>query len=484
MDRNGACLRLAALAIVAASLAAPCRAHDDLTPEEVLDLTGRALASIARRAIPCVVHVWADNRPPSPDAEKEEGLTPEMQERMRQLWMHPDLRRLHGPFPFRRRREGTGLIVSEDGYIVSNHHVVGDADSIKVRLHDGREFDATVVGTDAKSEIAVIKIAAEKLPVLPDGDSKELDVGEWVMAIGNPFGLSETVTVGVVSAKGRSGLAIAEYEDFIQTDAAINPGNSGGPLIDKQGKVIGICTAIVSGTGSYMGVGLAVPMSMARGVIDQLIQSGHVTRGFLGVYIQNVNHEMAEFFGLKTAGGIIIAEVLKGSAADRAGLNADDIVLELDGLAVRNTSAFRNAVAARQPGTPISLLVFREGQKRKVAVTAGEHPDQVAAEAPASGPDIDGLGLSVEALPKELAAEMDMDAGVIVTGVAEGSLSSAQGLEVGNVIASVNRKRVKDPQEFARLVEEASGRGKVLLLVKTGNSTRYVLITRSPVTAP
>jgi len=233
-----------------------------------------------------------------------------------------------------------------------------------------------------------------------------------------------------------------------------------------------------------MGVGLAVPMSMARGVIDQLIQSGHVTRGFLGVYIQNVNHEMAEFFGLKTAGGIIIAEVLKGSAADRAGLNADDIVLELDGLAVRNTSAFRNAVAARQPGTPISLLVFREGQKRKVAVTAGEHPDQVAAEAPASGPDIDGLGLSVEALPKELAAEMDMDAGVIVTGVAEGSLSSAQGLEVGNVIASVNRKRVKDPQEFARLVEEASGRGKVLLLVKTGNSTRYVLITRSPVTAP
>lgn len=479
MGRKTTCPGILVLAIAVATLAHTVRAHKELSPEEVLDLTGKAFSSIARRATPSVVHVRADNRPRPPETPP-----PEMEQQMQRFWLHPDFRRFHGPSQFRRRREGTGLIISADGFIVSNHHVVGDADSIKVRLHDGREFDARVVGTDAKSEIAVIKIEAENLPVLPDGDSTELDVGEWVMAIGNPFGLSETVTIGIVSAKGRSGLAIAEYEDFIQTDAAINPGNSGGPLIDKQGKVVGICTAIVSGTGGYMGVGLAVPMSMARGVIDQLIDHGHVSRGFLGVYIQNVSHEMAAFFGLKQKGGIIIADVLKGSAAERAGLKVEDIILELDGIAVRNVSAFRNGVASRQPGTPINLRVFREGKERKVVVTAGEHPDKAGREAAVPEPDVDELGLRVETLPAEVAAEMDIDAGVIVTGVAQGSLSSSHGIEIGNVIASVNRKRVKNAEEFARRVEEASSRGKVLLLVKTSNGTRYILITRPPATGP
>jgi serine protease Do len=373
--------------------------------------------------------------------------------------------------------QGSGFILTPDGYILSNHHVVGNAQKIHVRLHDGREFEARRIGTDARSEIALIKIEAADLPVLPYGDSSALRVGEWVLAIGNPFGLNETVTLGVVSALGRNRLGIADYENFIQTDAAINPGHSGGPLLNMDGEVVGVNTAIFSRSGGYMGIGFAVPMDMARRITDQLRASGSVARGFLGVVISDLTLEMAGFFGLTEAQGILVAEVMRESPAETAGLQRDDVIVSLNQVAVRDVTRFRHDVAALLPGTELALEVLREGERLELAAVAGRLPDDPRDSRPAADPPA-WTGLRVRALRPDDAGELELDdlEGVLVEDVAAGSAAATEGIRPGEVVLSVNRKPVNSVAAFETALAETHGQGKALLLVKNAGGARYVVL--------
>ena len=279
----------------------------------------------------------------------------------------------------RERGLGSGVIVSPSGVIITNHHVVGEADAIKVLLSDKSEFTAELIGTDPKSDLAVLRIDATNLPTIPWADSDRLQVGEYVLAIGNPFGLNQTVTMGIVSAVGRARMGIAEYEDFIQTDAAINPGNSGGPLVNARGEVVGINTAIFSRSGGSMGIGFAVPSNMARAIVDQLVATGRVVRGWLGVSIQDLTPDLASQVGAAEAKGVLVSDVLDRSPAERAGLQRGDIIREFDGRAVDDATQLRNAVAGTTIGRRVSIGVIRDGHALTLPVTIGEQPKRVAA---------------------------------------------------------------------------------------------------------
>ncbi len=468
------------------ALCPSCRAQSkdankpqDTSPSlEALKKTGQAFSQVARKAIPAVVYL-------------EVKTTVEVRGRQMpfndpfDLFGDDFMRRFFGPGQepekreFQRRGAGTGFIISEDGYILSNYHVVGNADEIKVKLHDGREFDAEKIGADAKSEVAVIKIDAEDLPYLELGDSRAIEVGEWVVAVGNPFGLTETVTAGIISAKGRSNIGIADYEDFIQTDAAINPGNSGGPLLTIEGKVIGVNTAIYSRTGGYMGIGFAVPINMARNIKNQLIEKGKVTRSYLGVYIQEVTPALAESFGLEEAQGALVSQVEEGSGADKAGLKSGDIILELNGKKVKNVGKFRNTVASNPPGAELELTIFREGERKQITAVTSEFPDQ-GEEAAATGESdtYDRLGFTVTELTEQLAQRFGYDDqdGVVVEQVENGSSAARAGLRPGTLIASVNRKEVNTVKEFKKEIAKAGDSNAVLLLVKTPRGSRYVML--------
>jgi serine protease Do len=378
---------------------------------------------------------------------------------------------------------GSGFIVSSDGYIMTNNHLVGDADEIKVALKDGREFDAEIIGADPRTDVAVIKIDSKDLPVIELGDSDALQVGEWAIAVGNPFGLSETVTVGVVSAKGRSGFGVTQipatgevgYEDFIQTDAAINPGNSGGPLLNLDGKVIGINTFIFSQSGGYMGVGFAIPINMAKMIKDQLIESGRITRGYLGIYMDQLDAEKAEFFGLDETGGVIITSVAEDSPAEKAKLKEADIILKIDDKKIDGPLTLRNYIVFIKPGKTVKLLVYRDGKKMKIKVKIGSRPDDEVEE---NASDISKkIGLQVQNISKELARQFDYEVGegVIVSSVTRGSPAAKKGIEVGMVILSVNQEYVDSVKTFNELLERAKG-DKVLLLVKHGRYAEWVVI--------
>jgi len=392
--------------------------------------------------------------------------------------------RQHGQKKQERPGLGSGFIVSSDGYIMTNNHVVGDADEIKVALKDGREFDAEIVGTDPRTDVAVIKIDGKKLPAIELGDSDALKIGEWVIAVGNPFGLSETVTVGVVSAKGRSGFGITQnpttgevgYEDFIQTDAAINPGNSGGPLLDIDGKVIGINTFIFSQSGGYMGIGFAIPINMAKSIKNQLIESGRITRGYLGIYMDQLDAEKAEFFGLDEAGGgVIITSVAEDSPADKAKLKEADIILKINDKKIDDPFDLRNYIAFVEPGIEVKILIYRDGKKKTVKAKIEARPDDELAE---NSSDISKkLGLQVQDVTKELARQFgyEVGEGVIVSSVKRGSPASRKGIEVGMVILSANQIYVESVKTFNEALEK-SVNNKVLLLVKHGRFAEWVVL--------
>jgi serine protease Do len=292
---------------------------------------------------------------------------------------------------YRQTGQGSGFIISKDGYILTNTHVVGDVDKITVRLADGREFQAKRIGADPRTEVALIKVESEgDLPVLEIGSTEDLQIGEWVVAIGNPFGLKETLTVGVVSAKGRSNIGITDYEDFIQTDAAINPGNSGGPLLNIDGEVVGINTAIFSRSGGYMGIGFAVPIDMAMSIKEQLVASGKVTRGYIGVFLNpgEVTEEMARSFGRSEAGGVLIAEVEKEGPAGKAGIRSGDILTELNGAKIKDNTSFRNEVARIMPNKKAEITLYRDGKPKKVTVTVGTFADRRASRVWPNGSDL------------------------------------------------------------------------------------------------
>jgi serine protease Do len=385
--------------------------------------------------------------------------------------------RQRAPRKYQERGQGSGFIISEDGYILTNNHVVGEADKITVTLHDGRKLDAEVIGTDPKSDVAVIKVDAKNLPVIELGDSDALEIGGWVIAVGNPFGLDATVTVGVVSAKGRGGVGIADYEDFIQTDAAINPGNSGGPLLNLEGKAVGLNTAIFSQSGGYMGIGFAIPINMAKAIKNQLVESGKVTRGYLGIRMEDIKPELAEYFELKPNQGVSVLQVFSDSPADEAGLKAGDIILEMDGKKIEGSQQFKNVVAMIEPGSKVTLLVYRDGKELKKKVEIGSLSDSSFAT------DVSEisrqLGLQVQELTEELARGFGYEPkeGVIVSQVTDGGIAAQAGIRSGMLIAGVNRRNVNTVAEFNEALEETAKTRKALMLIKFENFAKYVLLT-------
>ncbi|MCS6816343.1 MAG: DegQ family serine endoprotease [Blastocatellia bacterium] len=403
------------------------------------------------------------------------------------LFNDPFFRQFFGDrFPFsipRERREqslGSGVIVSPEGYILTNNHVVEGATDIKVVLDDNRELKARIVGTDPKTDVAVLKVDAGNLPTLTLGDSSKVQVGDLVFAIGNPFGLSRTVTMGIVSATGRGNLGIEDYEDFIQTDAPINPGNSGGALINARGELIGINTAILSsGAQGNQGIGFAIPINMARQVMEQILRHGKVIRGYLGVTIQPVTPAIAKAFGLPQARGALVADVRPDSPAARSGLSRGDIILELSGQPIHESRELQLKIAQMAPGTTVRLKIFRNGQEREVSVRLDELPSQPPSRnnqdnEPSSALD----GISVDELTPQVARQLGLSAsmrGVVIVDVEPGSAAADAGLQRGDVIQEVNRQPVTSVREFERAVEQA-GKNSVLLLVNRGGNTFYVVV--------
>ncbi|MBN1556608.1 MAG: DegQ family serine endoprotease [Lentisphaerae bacterium] len=447
---------------------------------DILRETSRTFSAVARKAIPAVVFIQSERTvqvrgPRQPEYYFNDPFG---------FFGDEFFERFFGgrgsqPRGYRQTAQGSGFLISEDGYILTNNHVVGDADKITVTLSDGREFEAKRVGTDPKSEVAVIRIEGEDFPCIELGNSSDLEIGEWVIAVGNPFGLTETLTVGVVSAKGRSNIGIAEYEDFIQTDAAINPGNSGGPLLNLDGRAVGINTAIYSQSGGYMGIGFAIPIDMAKLIKDQLIAGGSVTRGYLGIQLNRgeVDEDLAASFGLDEARGVLVAEVVPDSPAAEAGLRNGDIILELAGEPVENNSTFRNRVAMIAPGTTVGLTVFRDGEEIELDVAIGTYPGEEAADEDAAAA-VEELGLEVRDLTADLAQRFGygLNDGVLVVRVEPGSRAFEAGIQPGHLIASVNREPVTDVDAFYRMVRAAAGAGRVLLRVESRNYSWYALI--------
>jgi len=376
-----------------------------------------------------------------------------------------------------QRGQGSGFLFSSDGMILTNNHVVAHATRIRVRLHDGRKFTAKVIGADAGSDVALIKIDAKDLPHVTLGDSSKLRVGEWVLAIGNPFGLSETVTAGIVSAKGRTHVGLANYENFIQTDAAINPGNSGGPLLNLKGEVIGINAAIYSRSGGSMGIGFAIPVNLVKSVQKQLQHGGQVVRGHLGVLVQDLTPPLAASFGIKSGHGAVVADVTKGSAAAKAGLLAGDVIVGLDGTALKDSGVLRNQIAMRKPGSTVSLDIVRDGTRREMKVVLGTQPGTVTAT-PAAKELQTEFGITVGPLTSEVAKPrgLSTDHGVMVTAVSPDSAAAFAGIEPGQVILEVNRKPVNDAAAFQKAMAESKKTGRVLLRLQDRDGAHYAVI--------
>jgi serine protease Do len=383
----------------------------------------------------------------------------------------------------REQSLGSGVIVTSDGTIVTNNHVIDGASDIEVDLADKREFKAKVIGTDSKTDVAVLKIDATNLPTLAVGDSSKLQVGDVIFAIGDPFGIGETATMGIVSATGRGGLGIEGYEDFIQTDAAINPGNSGGAMIDLHGDLIGINTAILSGGGGggNQGVGFAIPINMARSVMDQLVGHGKVVRGYLGLYPQDVTPALARQFGLDKPGGALVSGLKPDAPAAKAGLRDGDVILTLNGQPVDSANDLRLRVSQTAPGASVKLGISRDGHMQDVNVTLGElPPDKLAEETPGDNAGSGGLaGVNVQELTPEIQNELQLPGtikGVVVTSVDASSAAAEAGLDRGDVIQEVNHKPVHNIAEYKQAVS-AAGQQPVLLLVnQQGGVTRYIVI--------
>ena len=369
---------------------------------------------------------------------------------------------------------GSGFIVSNDGYVLTNAHVVGDGQSeVTVRLIDRREFKAKVVGTDRRTDIAVLKIDATDLPVVKSGNAEQSRVGEWVVAVGSPFGFDNTVTAGIISAKARR-LPDENYVPFIQTDVAINPGNSGGPLFNLAGEVIGINSQIYSRSGGFMGISFAIPIDVALGVKDQIIQFGRVQRGKLGVTIQGMDKELAQSFGLSEPAGALVANVEPGSAAEKAGLKAGDVVLAVDGVKAADSGDLPRLIGEKRPGSAVKLEVWRDGKSRTVTATLDEMSAETTAEAPAGGErgeDTGGkLGLAGRALTGEEASQLGVRGGLVVERVT-GPAAEA-GLQAGDVVLALNNQPISDVNQFRKLLERAGNR--FALLVQRGGSRLFV----------
>ncbi len=365
---------------------------------------------------------------------------------------------------------GSGFIISEDGYILTNNHVVDGAEEVIVRLNDRREIEATVIGADERSDLALLKIDADDLPTVQIGSSADLQPGQWVVAIGSPFGFDYSVTAGIISAIGRS-LPSENYVPFIQTDVAINPGNSGGPLFNLDGEVIGINSQIFTRSGGFMGLSFAIPMDVAMTVVDQLKGQGYVSRGWLGVVIQNINKDLAESFGLEQASGALVAQVMPGGPGDESGIRDGDVILTFNKKKINLSSDLPHAVGATPPGKKVPVDIVRAGKPMTLQVTVGELPSdpRMAAKSPPSkGKKANRLGVKVAALSAKQKGELEIESGVVVSKVMGGP-AQAVGLRAGDVITDVNSVNVKSPKQFSKLVAELpSNRSISMRLVRRG----------------
>jgi len=374
---------------------------------------------------------------------------------------------------------GSGIIIdSEKGYIITNNHVVEDADELKINLGDKREFDGKVVGTDPQTDIAVVKIDGKNLPSAKLGDSDTIRAGQWAIAIGNPFGLSQTVSIGVISATGRANVGVAAYEDMIQTDAAINPGNSGGPLVNIKGEIIGINTAIFTRSGGYQGIGFAIPINMVKIIMKDLVEKGKVTRGWLGVVIQDIDPALAKSFNVTVTEGVLVSDVQDNSPAKEAGFERGDIVVDYDGKSIRDVNHLRNTVAQTEINKKIKVKVLRDGKEKDLTVKIGEQPADLFAAGPGAAPSGKDLGMTVQNLTKELAKSLGIEeeSGVIVTEVQPGSPAAMSEIREGDFIKEVNRKKINNVTEFKKALNEADKEKGVLMLIKRGEFSRYVII--------
>lgn len=449
-------------------------ANNELNCHEALKAISCGFSQVAKKAVPAVVYI--ESQVTKKTAKKEKR--PKGSDNPFDYFQDDFFNRFFG-FPEQEKKpetvRGSGFVVSKDGYIMTNNHVVENAQKVTVTFTDGKKLLADVVGTDPKTDLALIKVKADNLPYLTFGNSDKLEVGDWAIAVGNPFGLEASVTVGVVSAKGRSQLHIIDFEDFIQTDAAINPGNSGGPLLNIDSEVIGINTAIVSGSGGYMGVGFAIPSNMASLVYQQLAKTGNVTRGFLGVTLQPVDADLADYYKLERAEGALVTDVAKDSPAEKGGLKQEDLILSYNGNKVESLTSFRNAVSFMAPGTKLHLKVLRDGKIKELDMTVGSTPsDEKKEEAKTAK-----LGLEVQNLTSEIAERLGYEKerkGVVVTSVDPLSLAAQAEIAPGSLILAVNRQKVTTVDEFLKAVNEAESQGSILLMVKQGEAIRFIAL--------
>ncbi|MFQ5994249.1 MAG: DegQ family serine endoprotease [Acidiferrobacterales bacterium] len=439
---------------------------------------------IVRAVTPAVVNISTTHVVKSSEMEE---LGPRFDDPFFRRFFGDEFFRRFGVPPERRSQAslGSGVIVDPSGYIVTNNHVIANADEIKVVLSDKRDFIGKVIGTDPKTDLAVIKIDGNDLPTVTWGDSDALEVGEYVLAIGNPFGLNQTVTMGIVSAVGRANVGIADYEDFIQTDAAINPGNSGGAMVNVHGELVGINTAIFSRSGGYMGIGFAVPSNMTRSVMRSLIDSGKVVRGWLGVSIQGVTADLAQNFGLPKAKGALVSEVLAGSPASKGGIRSGDVIVEFDGKGVEDQTALRNIVAQTAVGKKVKVKVIRNKRPKTIAIRIGEQPKDLASigqedqsiESESANAAL--AGLEVRNLTSEIAERLGLppDAqGVVVTDVDPTSSAAAAGIRPGDVITEINRKPIQGVEDYKQITAQLNKDDDPLLLVRRRGGKFFVVI--------
>ncbi|MBN8480483.1 MAG: DegQ family serine endoprotease [Xanthomonadales bacterium] len=443
------------------------------TASDLPDFTG-----LVERNGPAVVNVQATVSPSAaraagPDADEADV---------------PDIfRRFFGPGIPRgpqgggeRRSAGSGFIISADGYVLTNNHVVGDADQVTVRLSDRRELDAKVIGTDEQTDIALLKIEASGLPVVSIGDSGKLKPGQWVVAMGSPFGMDHSVTHGIVSALGRGYDRSQQYVPFIQTDVPINPGNSGGPLFNMQGEVVGINSQIFSNTGGYMGVSFAIPMSVAMNTVGQLKEKGHVSRGMIGVQIQNVDRDTARALGLPRSGGALVNNLTPGSAAEKAGVKVGDVILAFNGRELVSSSDLPPMVGLTPPGTKAELSVFRDGKTLTLPVTVAELPQEAGQATAAASPRAaasNPLGIGVEDLTAEQRQQLGLkDEGVVVTRIG-GAAARRAALQTGDIILMVGRTPVRSVATFQNAVKDLKAGDSVMLLVRRNDVTSFIALT-------
>lgn len=445
------------------------------------DLGGRtSFAPVVKKVTPGVVKVFSTMKLRN---TAYDGTGPDMEDLLRRFFGdqfpgRQPRRQMEAP---RQQAIGSGVVVTKDGYILTNNHVVDGAEEVKVALQDGREFSAKVIGRDPKTDVAVIKIDARNLPAVPMADSDKVEVGDVVLAIGNPFGIGQTVTTGIVSATGRAGAVGLDYEDFIQTDAAINPGNSGGALVDAEGRLIGINTAILSRSGGNQGIGFAIPTNLARDVMDSLIKDGHVTRGYLGVMIQDVTPALGREFKLKDNQGALVGDVTPDSPAQKAGLKNGDVILDFNGKQVKDSRHLKLEVARTTPGDTVPVKVLRNGETRTLEVKVKALPgsEQLANNNDGQPDDTGTLnGVTVTDLDSAVRRQLDIPnnvKGVLVTQVDPSSASAEAGLRPGDVIQEINRKPVKSAEEAVQMTEKATDKTSLLRIWRNGGS-RYVVV--------